>query len=107
MSIRNIVIDKSANLSIDIVVCDASGAPIDFTLYTANACYKTHADASNVTYMTTNGYSNGVLNVSLTGVETANISISRYMYEVYATHTASNTTSRVQEGIFTVRGGLC
>jgi len=107
-TIRNLAVDKSANLQINISVANSStDAAIDLSLYTWEACYKTHAAAANSGTMTANGFANGLLTISLTGTETANIAIGRYMYEAYITQTSSNTTSRVQEGILTVRGGLC
>ena len=105
-TIRNLTVDKSANLQIDISVANSTSA-IDLSVYTTEACYKTHAEAANSGTMTANGFANGLLTVSLTSTETANIAIGRYMYEVYITRTATNSTSRVQEGILTVRGGLC
>lgn len=105
-TIRNFAVDRSANLSIEVSVSNTTGA-VDLSLYTWEACYKTHAAAANSVSMTSNGFSNGLLTASLTGTQTANIDLGRYMYEINITHIASNTTSRVQEGILTVRGGLC
>jgi len=107
MTVRNITIEKSANLQIDIAVANTNGGVIDLTLYSANTCYKKHVGSANVGTITTTGYANGILRLELTGIETANIDVGRYVYETYVTHTSSNNTSRVQEGIITVNGGVC
>lgn len=107
MAVKNYSVDKTANLAININVSNNSTeAAIDLTGYTTNAYYRTHPDASNTVTMTTTGYANGLLVVSLTGTQTANADIGRYVYEVYMTQTSSNTITRVQEGILTFTGGL-
>ncbi len=106
MTVKNYTVDRSANLQIDIAVSNSSGAALDLGDYTSNAYYKTHVEAANSVTITSAGYSNGTLRLTLTGVQTANVTVGRYMYEAYITHTSSNTSYRVQEGILTFTGGL-
>jgi hypothetical protein len=106
-NVRNISVDQSANTRIDINVTDTTGAIVDLTLYTAGACYKKHMDSANTGAITATGYANGMLRLTLSAVETANITHGRYVYEAYVNHTSSNTTTRVQEGIMTVKGSPC
>ena len=106
MTVRNYSVPRSANLQIDIAVAYANGDAIDLTTYTANGYYKPHVESANVSTFSMSGYSNGVLRAELTGVQTANVNLGRYMYEIYITHNTSNATSLVQEGLLTFNGGL-
>lgn len=101
----NLAIDQGANVVININVTYANGSAVDLTGYTANASFKKHANAyaNTVKTMTTTGYANGLLVLSMTAVESANTDWGRFLYDVTVNHTVSNTTSRVQEGILTIR----
>ncbi len=103
-SIRNISIDKSANLQFDIAISDVNGNLIDLGLYSHAGSYKKHFESANAFAFSCNGFSNGTLRVELSGSDTANLEHGRYLYEVLITHTASNTTTKVQSGIMTVNG---
>lgn len=101
----NLAVDQGSNVSIQININYANGSSVDLTGYTANASFKKHANAyaNTSTAMTAVGYANGLLEVSMTGAESANTTWGRYLYDVKVTHTATNTITRVQEGILTIR----
>ena len=99
---RNLTIDRGANVEIDIAV-SSNGSPINLTGYTANATFKKHHGSANTSTMTTEGYANGVLRVTMTAEESAAVSPEIYVYEVKMTHTASGTVTRIQEGLLTVK----
>lgn len=104
----NIAIDQGSNVAIEINVIDTNGNAVDLTAYSANASFKKHANAYANTAKTfsTVGYANGLLLLSMTAVESANTTWGRYLYDVTVTHTISNTTTRVQEGILTIRPSI-
>lgn len=107
MAVRNYSVDRSTDLQIDINVSDTDGAVVDLTNYTANACFKKHHESNTNVAFSTLGYANGLLTVSLTGTETLNTDVGRYIYEVYITHNTANTTSLVQNGILSFQGSGC
>ena len=105
-TVRNLSVDRSANLNIEITVVDSNGFAVNLSGYSHVAYYKTHVAAANSVVMSTAGYANGLLTVSLTGEQTSNAALGRYMYEVYITDIFTDEISRVQEGILTFTGGL-
>jgi len=105
--IRNIAIDQSANVLIEINVSNTIGGVLDLTNYTSNGCIKRHYESANVAIFTTDQFANGLFTLSLTGDESANLAIDRHVYEATITHTGTNTTVRVQEGILMVKPSIC
>jgi hypothetical protein len=100
----NIVIDQGADFSTTITITDASGSVTNLTGYTARGQIRKHYTSS-----TSVGFSfafgsprtEGKLTLSLTNTQTANMAAGRYVYDVELI-SASNTISRLVEGIATV-----
>jgi hypothetical protein len=101
--VKNISIDQAANAQFDISVIYANNAAVDLSTYTAAGLIKKHTDSANSAAFTADAFANGILRLSLTAIETANLEGGKYVYEATINHTASNTTTRVQEGIMYVR----
>ena len=101
---QNLSFDQGANNSFQTDVVDSNGAAIDLTLYTAHAYFKRHTESTNTTSFTTVGYANGLLIMSLNWVNSANTPEGIYTYVVKVTHSVSNTTTRIQEGLLTLKG---
>lgn len=94
-------------MQIDITVNDTNGSAIDLTNYTANACFKKHHESNTTTEFTAVGAANGVLSISLTGTQTLNTDVGRYVYQVFITQNSANTTTLVQSGILSFQGSGC
>ena len=104
---RNIAVDQSANVLIEIAVSNSSGGVLDMSNYTANGCIKRHYESANVALFTSAAYANGLMTLALTAVESANLDTGRYVYEGIITENTSNTTIRVQQGILFVKSSVC
>lgn len=97
----NLIIDQGTDYSTSITLTDDEENVIDLTGYTANAqIRKTYSSSNSVTFTTAITPAQGVITLSLTDSQTANIVPGRYVYDVILT--ASGTTSRIVEGIVTV-----
>ena len=104
--VRNIAVDRSANVLIEISVCNTSGGDLDMSSYTSDGCIKRHFESANVALFTTGTNANGLLTLELTALECANLDPGRYVYETTIT-SAANATIRVQEGILMIRSSVC
>lgn len=102
----NLSADQGANVTFSITVRDSSNVAIDLTGYTANASFKRHFESANSVAFVTNTYANGLLTISLLANVTSAISSGRYVYDATVTETASNTTTRVSEGILTIKANV-
>ena len=97
----NIIIDQGTDYSTSINLTDADGNVVVLTNYTANSqIRKTYSSSNAVHFSTSIDTSNGVITLSLTDSQTANLVAGRYVYDVVVTTGA--TTSRIVEGIVTV-----
>lgn len=98
----NLVVDQGTDYSTSVNLTDADGNIVPLTGYTANAqIRKTYSSSNSVNFGVTLESSNGVVRLSLTDTQTANIVAGRYVYDVVVTSPAS-ITSRIVEGIVTV-----
>lgn len=101
----NITIDQGTTFTTQIDLTDENNDPIDLTAYTANAEIRRWYSSSNASAtFTANTGANaaaGILTLSLTAGQTANLEFGRYVYDVTVTD-ASNTITRIVEGIVTV-----
>ena len=98
----NIVIDQGTTFSTVVTMADEDGNPIDLTGYTGASKIKKHYTSSNSHIFTVTLSGNtGEITLSLTSVQTANITAGRYLYDVEVT-SGANVVSRVVEGIVTV-----
>ena len=99
----NIIVDQGTDFSTSINLTDDDGNVIDLTGYTANAqIRKTYSSSNAVTFSTSLESSNGIVTLSLSKTQTANIVAGRYVYDVFMTANTANITSRIVEGIVTV-----
>lgn len=98
----NLVIDQGTTYTTDLNLTDENGDPLVLSGYTANSQIRKHYTSSNsVVFSTSINAVAGVITLSLTANQTANMSSGRYVYDVELTD-ASNSVSRIVEGIVTV-----
>lgn len=98
----NLVIDQGTTYTTDLNLTDENGDPLNLTGYSANSQIRKHYTSSNsVTFSTSINATAGVITLSLTANQTANMVGGRYVYDVELTD-ASNSISRIVEGIVTV-----
>ena len=97
----NLIIDQGTDYSTSINLTDADGNVISLSGYTANSqIRKSYSSSNAVTFSTSLDVSNGVITLSLSDSQTANLVAGRYVYDVIVT--SGNTTSRIVEGIVTI-----
>lgn len=98
----NLVVDQGTDYSTSVNLTDADGNIVPLTGYTANAqMRRTYSSSNSVSFGVTLETANGVVKLSLSDAQTANIIAGRYVYDVIVTSPAS-ITSRIVEGIVTV-----
>lgn len=97
----NIVIDQGASFSSSITVTDDEGVPVDLTGYTGTAQMRKHYTSSNSVSFAVAVSNAGIIALSLTANQTANIAAGRYVYDVEVTDT-NNLVYRIVEGIVTL-----
>lgn len=97
----NLVIDQGADFTTSVNLNDTDGNPINLSTYTSRAQLRKHYTSSNAVNFSTSGTSGGVLTLSLTADQTANIISGRYVYDVEVVD-SSNVVSRIVEGVVTV-----
>lgn len=97
----NLIIDQGTDYSTTITLTDEQDSVIDLAGYTANAqMKKTYTSSNSVTFTTVVSAAQGLVTLSLTDTQTANITPGRYVYDVILT--INSTTTRIVEGIVTV-----
>lgn len=101
----NITIDQGTSFTTQINLTDENNDPINLASYTANSQIRrwyTSTDAAAVfTANTGPNTAAGILTLTLSANQTSNLDFGRYVYDVKLTD-ASNTITRVVEGIVTV-----
>ena len=98
----NLVIDQGTDYSTSISLQDDQGEIANLVGYTANAqIRKTYTSSNAHTFTATIDDTSGIVLLSLTDTQTANISAGRYVYDVYLTD-SSGVVSRIVEGIVTI-----
>jgi D-Tyr-tRNAtyr deacylase len=97
----NLVIDQGADYSTSVSLTDVDGNIIVLNNYTVSAqLRKTYSSSNSISFTASINESLGIINLSLTDAQTANIAAGRYVYDVFITN--SGITSRIVEGIVTV-----
>jgi hypothetical protein len=97
----NFVIDQGATFSIDVTVTDEDNLPFDLTGYSGRSQLRKHYTSSNSHSFTVQlGGNTGIINLSLTNTQSANIVAGRYVYDVEIF--TANSVLRVIEGIATI-----
>jgi hypothetical protein len=101
----NISIDQGTTFSTQIDLTDENNDPIDLSAYTANAeirrWYSSTDPAAIFVANTGTNTAAGVLTLTLSANQTSNLEYGRYVYDVRLAD-ASNTITRIVEGIVTV-----
>jgi hypothetical protein len=99
----NLVIDQGTTFSTTITMMDDNGNLIDLTGYSANSQIRKHYTSTTaVNFSAEINVSTAEITLSLTNIQTANLTAGRYVYDVEVSDTYSNTVSRVVEGIVTI-----
>jgi hypothetical protein len=99
----NLVIDQGTTFSATITMTDDNGNLIDLSAYTARSQIRKHYTSTTAVNFTTEiTVSTAEITLSLTDVQTANLTAGRYVYDVEVVDSYANTVSRVVEGIVTV-----
>lgn len=105
----NLAVDQNADFEATFVVTDEdTGAPMNLTNYTASAALKKSFYSSSSTSFTANiiDATRGKVKISLNKTQTATLKGGRYVYDLIITNTNSSITTRVVEGIVTVKEGV-
>ena len=98
----NLIVDQGTDYTTTINLTDDNDNVVDLTGYTGvGQMRKTYTSSNSVSFNITLESANGVVVLSLTDTQTANIVAGRYVYDVFVTSPA-NITSRIVEGIVTV-----
>jgi len=98
----NLFIDQGTDYSTFINLVDTNDNILSLAGYTSSAqLKKTYSSSNSVSFNTSLQVSNGVIQLSLTSSQTANIVAGRYVYDVVV-KSSSNVVSRIVEGIVTV-----
>jgi hypothetical protein len=96
----NLVIDQGTTFASSIEVLDENDDAVDLQNYVARGqMRKTYSSSNAVNFTTTTN--TGMLVISLTAAQTANIVAGRYVYDVELVDT-QNTVVRILEGIVTI-----
>lgn len=98
----NLVIDQGATYSTDLTLLDENGDPITLEGYTVNSQIRKWYTSSTVSanFVTNVKEDTGVVTLSLSAEQTANLVAGRYVYDVELS--SGPTISRIVEGIVTV-----
>lgn len=98
----NIIIDQGTTFTTSINLTDDNGDAIDLTGYTGSSQMRKHYTSSNSQSFTVSlSNTSGVVSLSLTATQTANLAPGRYVYDVEVV-SGANVVSRIVEGIVTV-----
>ena len=96
----NLVIDQGTTFASSIEVLDENDNAVDLQNYVARGqMRKTYSSSNAVNFTTTTN--TGMLVISLTATQTANIVAGRYVYDVELVDN-QNTVVRILEGIVTI-----
>ena len=96
----NLVIDQGTTFASSIEVLDENDNAVDLQNYVARGqMRKTYTSSNAVNFTTTTN--TGMLVISLTATQTANIVAGRYVYDVELVD-SQNTVVRILEGIVTI-----
>jgi hypothetical protein len=101
----NLTVDQGANFVYNIYLIDSDGNPFNISGYSGNAQIRKTYTSSSYTTMNVNiAGSNGIITLSMNSTTTANLSNTRYVYDLELSN--NNVVSRIVEGIVTVNLGV-
>ena len=100
----NLLMEQGTTFNTTITLDDIYGNVYDLTNTTASSQMRKSYYSSNATatFSTAVYPATGVIELSLTSTQTANISPGRYVFDTVITNTTANTVTRVLEGIVDV-----
>lgn len=99
----NLVMDQGANVQFNITVLESSGLPKDLSGWTPTCTFKKHQWSANSHSFVCNAYANGLVTMSMNAATTANIAGGRYVYDTFIEHEGTNTYTKIQEGLITIK----
>lgn len=99
----NITVDQGADFSTSVELTTDDLDVVDLTGYSASAqIRKTYSSTNAVSFGITMNEDIGMLLLSLSASQTANMTPGRYVYDVTVTSSSPTVVSRIVEGIVTV-----
>jgi len=100
----NLLLEQGTTFNTTITLDDVFGNVYDLTGCTASGQMRKSYYSSNATatFTSTVYPATGVIELSLTSSQTANISPGRYVFDTIITNASANTVTRVLEGIVDV-----
>lgn len=101
----NIYADQGTDFELAVDVVDESGNPLNLAGYSVTAQARPHYESEDHFDLSAVGHSNGAVVLSMTAAESANVRAARYVYDV-VTVSPDSKTSRVLEGVLTIRPGV-
>ena len=97
----NIIVDQGTDFYTAINLVDDDENILNLTGYTSNGqIRKTYTSSNAVNFGINLQASNGIVELTLTKVQSANLVAGRYVYDVVLTN--ANVSSRIIEGVVTV-----
>ena len=98
----NITVDQGADFIYNVNLIDSGGNNVDLTGFTGKAQLRTSYTSPNYTTMyAATGNTDGMVFLSMNSATTANLTSSRYVYDLELIST-DNIVSRIMEGVITV-----
>jgi len=100
----NLLIEQGTDFTTTLTVNDASGDPVNLSGYTGAGQIRKHFSSNTATTIAVTfatDRSTGLLTLTVARTLTENMAYGRYVYDVELTN-ASNTRSRLVEGIVTI-----
>ena len=97
-------IDAGATFSVQVTVKNDNGTPRNLAGHTLSSQLRKsyYSSTANSFTMSVTDSSNGVVSMSMTAANTANLKAGRYVFDVEMDDTANSTITRIFEGIVTV-----
>lgn len=99
---QNIVVDQGTSFNTTISMYADDGSVLNLTGYTCSSkIKKSYTSINSISFATSISGNDGIITLSLTPEQTANVSYGRYLYDVELIDSSNNVT-RVIEGIVTI-----
>lgn len=98
----NMMIDQGSTVNMEFSLTTDNGDPYDLSNCTARAQMRKHYESNTFVAFTCNT-ANSKVTLSLTAVQSANISPGRHVFDIEIVNTVANTVTRVIEGTILVR----
>ena len=108
----DLIINHKDSFQASFTVKDANNAVVDLSSYTAASKFKTDYSASDATAISFTTLipppaTDGVIIISLTSAQTANLVLGqKYVYDVAITNTITNYKTRIVQGVIKVSPGV-